>query len=142
MSLVRIGRLRKVDIERKVSGRFSESCELVSDKGGIAAFVRSENLRHISFKATEHIAGGESSPIGGGNCIICPVVPISVFSSKATINSIHTEKPYQIEIFNFYGQKVLTKTVISVSQENQVIGDLPKNMYIIKSKNGDRKVSN
>jgi len=60
MSLVRIGRLKKVDIERKVSGRFSESCELVSDKHrSIAAFAKSENLKHVSFKASEHTAGGE-----------------------------------------------------------------------------------
>ena len=60
MSLVRIGRLRKADIERKVSGRFSEGCELVSDKHrSIAAFAKSENLKHISFKASEHTAGGE-----------------------------------------------------------------------------------
>jgi len=60
MSLVRIGRLRKADIERKVGGRFSEGCELVSDKHrSIAAFAKSENLKHISFKASEHTAGGE-----------------------------------------------------------------------------------
>lgn len=60
MSLVRIGRLRKADIERKVSGRFSGDCELVSDKHrSIAAFAKSENLKHIRFKASEHTAGGE-----------------------------------------------------------------------------------
>ncbi len=60
MSLVRIGRLKKVDIERKVSGKFSFGCELVSDKHrSIAAFAKSENLKHISFKASEHTAGGE-----------------------------------------------------------------------------------
>jgi hypothetical protein len=60
MSLVRIGRLRKADIERKVSGRFSGDCELVSDKHrSIAAFAKSENLKHIGFKASEHTAGGE-----------------------------------------------------------------------------------
>jgi len=60
MSLARIGRLRKADIERKVSGRFSEDCALVSDKHrSIAAFAKSENLKHVSFKASEHTAGGE-----------------------------------------------------------------------------------
>lgn len=60
MSLVRIGRLKKADIERKVSGRFSEDCELVSDKHrSIAAFAKSENLKHIGFKASEHTAGGD-----------------------------------------------------------------------------------
>jgi len=60
MSLVRIGRLKKADIERKVSGRFSEGCALVSDKHrSIASFAKSENLKHVSFKASEHTAGGE-----------------------------------------------------------------------------------
>jgi transposase-like protein len=60
MSLVRIGRLKKADIERKVSGRFSEDCALVSDKHrSIASFAKSENLKHVSFKASEHTAGGE-----------------------------------------------------------------------------------
>lgn len=60
MSLVRIGRLKKADIERKVSGRFSENCILVSDKHkSIGAFAKSEKLKHVSFKASEHTAGGE-----------------------------------------------------------------------------------
>ncbi len=60
MSLARIGRIKKSDIERKVSGRFSEDCILVSDKHrSIAAFAKSENLKHIRFKASEHTAGGE-----------------------------------------------------------------------------------
>lgn len=60
MSLARIGRLRKADIERKISGRFSKDCFLVSDKHrSIAAFAKSENLKHVSFKASEHTAGGE-----------------------------------------------------------------------------------
>ena len=60
MSLARIGRLRKADIERQVSGRFSADCALVSDKHrSIMSFARSENLKHISFKASEHTAGGE-----------------------------------------------------------------------------------
>ena len=60
MSLVRIGRLKKSDIERKVSGRFLENCTLVSDKhSSIRAFAKTEKLKHVSFKASEHTAGGE-----------------------------------------------------------------------------------
>lgn len=60
MSLARIGRLKMADIERKVSGKFSENCTLVSDKHrSIAAFAKSANLKHVSFKASEHTAGGE-----------------------------------------------------------------------------------
>ena len=60
MSLACIGRLTKADIERKISGKFSHDCVLVSDKHrSIAAFAKSEDLKHISFKASQHTAGGE-----------------------------------------------------------------------------------
>lgn len=53
MSLACIGRLSKADIERNVSGRFSDDCVLVSDKHrSIAAFAKSEHLKHISFKSS------------------------------------------------------------------------------------------
>lgn len=60
VSLTRIGRIKKADIERKVSGKFSKNCILVSDKHrSIAAFAKSESIKHVSFKAAEHTAGGE-----------------------------------------------------------------------------------
>jgi len=60
LSLVRIGRLSKSDIQRKISGRFSIDSILVSDKHrSIASFASSEGIKHISFKAKEHSAGGE-----------------------------------------------------------------------------------
>ena len=60
LSVTHIGRLKKSDIERKIGGRFSTDCTLVSDKHrSIGAFAKSENLKHISFKASEHTAGGE-----------------------------------------------------------------------------------
>jgi len=60
LSVVRIGRLNKSDIQRKISGRFSEDSILVSDKHrSIASFANSEGLKHVSFKADRHSAGGE-----------------------------------------------------------------------------------
>jgi transposase-like protein len=60
MSLVRIGRLKKSDIERKIGGKFSDNSTLVSDKHrSIASFAKSEGLKHVSFKASEHSAGGD-----------------------------------------------------------------------------------
>lgn len=58
ISLVRVGRIKKSDIERKVSGRFADKCTLVSDKHrSIACFAKAEGLDHISFKASDHTAG-------------------------------------------------------------------------------------
>lgn len=60
LSVVRIGRLKKSDIERKVGGRFIHGSTLISDKHrSIASFAKSEGLTHVSFKAKKHTAGGE-----------------------------------------------------------------------------------
>lgn len=60
LSLVRIGRLKRTDIQRKISGKFTDDATLVSDKHrSIASFAKSEGLKHISFKSSEHSAGGE-----------------------------------------------------------------------------------
>lgn len=59
-SVAKIGRITKSDIERKVGGKFNESCTLVSDKHrSISAFAKSENITHVNFKASKHTAGGE-----------------------------------------------------------------------------------
>jgi transposase-like protein len=60
LSLVRIGRIKKSDIQRKISGKLSENCILVSDKHrSIASFAKSEGIEHVSFISSEHTAGGE-----------------------------------------------------------------------------------
>ena len=73
-------------------------------------------------------------------------IPIRFSSSKssslkARLNLEAEEiDTYSIEIYNFQGQKVLTEKVTSVEEENAALGGLPKNLYIIKGKNGTRKV--
>jgi transposase-like protein len=60
LSVAKIGRLSKSDIQRKISGRFAQDCILVSDKHrSIASFAQAEGINHISFKANQHTAGGE-----------------------------------------------------------------------------------
>lgn len=60
LSLVRIGRLKKSDMERKLSGKFTKKCILVSDKHrSIASFAKAEGLEHVRFKASEHTADGK-----------------------------------------------------------------------------------
>lgn len=60
ISLVRVGRLKKTDIERKVSGKFSNDVTLVSDKHrSICSFAKTEGLNHVNFKSSDHTAGGE-----------------------------------------------------------------------------------
>lgn len=51
------------------------------------------------------------------------------------------EEPYQISIYSFSGQKVLSREVNNVEQENSIIQNLKKDgIYIVKSKNSTRKV--
>jgi transposase-like protein len=60
MSVLRIGRITKSDIQRKIGGKFNESCTLVSDKHrSISSFAKSEGIRHKSFKSSNHTAGNE-----------------------------------------------------------------------------------
>lgn len=60
LSVVRIGRLKKSDIERKVGGQFVNGSTLISDKHrSIASFAKSEGLTHVSFLAKKHTAGGD-----------------------------------------------------------------------------------
>ena len=50
-------------------------------------------------------------------------------------------KPYLINIYNFSGQKILSKKVSGTAEENAIVQELPKNgIYIIKSNNETRKV--
>lgn len=58
MSVLKIGRISKSDIQRKIGGKFNESCTLVSDKHrSISAFAKSEGIRHKSFISSKHTAG-------------------------------------------------------------------------------------
>lgn len=60
LSVVKIGRISKTDIQGKIGGKFNESCVLVSDKHrSISSFAKSEGIAHKSFKTSKHTAGGE-----------------------------------------------------------------------------------
>lgn len=60
LSVVRIGRIKSSDINRKVGHRMGSECTLVSDKHrSISSFAKQNEIKHVSFKATEHIADEE-----------------------------------------------------------------------------------
>ena len=59
-SVAKIGRITKSDIERKLGGKFGPTCTLVSDKHrSISSFAKTANIKHFSFKSSQHTAGGE-----------------------------------------------------------------------------------
>jgi len=60
LSVVKIGRITKADIQRTIGGKFDENSVLVSDRHrSIASFAKSEGIQHKSFKASKHTAGGD-----------------------------------------------------------------------------------
>lgn len=60
LSVVRIGRIKSSDINRKVGHRIGTECTLVSDKHrSISSFAKQNNIKHVSFKASKHIADAE-----------------------------------------------------------------------------------
>jgi len=104
--------------------------------------INKESNENDNLKSFKFTYSGLSGKIGGGdgNCIICDA-PIFAKTNLNDFN-LYIKKPYNIDVFDFSGQKILNTKVNSIEQENQIIQSLPKKLYIIKSKNGDRKVSN
>lgn len=79
------------------------------------------------------------------------VIPMS-FNSSTTATSKNTNTKERLEknqvnivglidIYNFQGQKVLSKEVISKEEENKLIQSLGSGLYIVKSENKNYKIS-
>jgi transposase-like protein len=115
MSLVRIGRLRKSDIQRKISGRFSNNSVLVSDKHrSIASFASSEGIKHINFKASKHTAGSEYHVQGINNL---------ASKLKATIN--HSLRGVSTKYLQSYANwvKLVSSKVPQMELDNMLLND-------------------
>lgn len=59
---------------------------------------------------------------------------------QSKIEAEEVTQPYLINVYNFEGQKVLTKEANSKDEENKSLDSLKSGIYIIKSKNETRKV--
>lgn len=60
MSVIKIGRITRTDIQRKLSGKFNDTCTLVSDKHrSIVSFAKTEGINHKTFSAAKHTDGNE-----------------------------------------------------------------------------------
>lgn len=73
------------------------------------------------------------------------VIPVTFYNPSAKVASASLEadppiEPYLINVYNFEGQKVLTKKVNSIEEENKSLDSLKSGIYIIKSKDETRKV--
>lgn len=119
LSLVRIGRLKKADIERKISGKFLDDVTLVSDKHrSISAFAKSEGLNHVSFKSSEHTAGGQYHIQGVNNL---------ASKLKSTIN--HSFRGVSTKYLQSYANWVnlISNGIVSREFNNKDIVDIHKN---------------
>lgn len=76
------------------------------------------------------------------NVTVIPVTFYNPFAKIApdTLQTTESVEPYTINVYNFEGQKVLTKEVKSIEEENKSLDSLKSGIYIIKSKNETRKV--
>jgi transposase-like protein len=60
LSVTRIGRIKAEDIKRKISEKIDDDITLVSDKhSSISSFAIKNNIKHVNFKASEHVADKE-----------------------------------------------------------------------------------
>lgn len=60
LSIARIGRLKKSDIQRKIGNRIGKDTTLTSDKHkSIAAFAKDSEIEHVAFEAKQHTADQE-----------------------------------------------------------------------------------
>jgi len=120
MSLVRIGRLKKSDIQRKISGKFSDSCILVSDKHrSIASFAKTEKLEHKSFKAKDHTAGGEFH-----------VQTVNNLAARLKTIINHNLRGVSTKYLQSYANWIklnATKTPIAKIEDNHKVSDIHKN---------------
>ncbi|MGN7810217.1 CARDB domain-containing protein [Flavobacterium sp. 22076] len=76
------------------------------------------------------------------NITVIPVTFVNPFAKtvQSNVNVEDSIQPYSINVYNFEGQKVLTKEVKSIEEENRSLDSLKSGIYIIKSKNETRKV--
>lgn len=119
LSLVRIGRLKKSDIERKISGKFASDATLVSDKHrSISSFAKSEGLNHVSFKSSKHTAGGEYHVQGVNNL---------ASKLKGIIN--HSLRGVSTKYLQSYANWVnlISKGIDNVEFNNNGVEDIHKN---------------
>lgn len=76
------------------------------------------------------------------NVTTIPVTFYNPFGKKvqSKLEVEEATQPYLINVYNFEGQKVLTKEVYSKEEENKSLDSLKSGIYIIKSKDETRKV--
>ncbi|MEE1962557.1 hypothetical protein V1387_07685 [Allomuricauda taeanensis] len=72
-----------------------------------------------------------------GDCIICPV-PIEDFEAQSKTKSVTS--PYSVDVYDLSGNKIATKTFVSRDEEESYLNSLPKQIYIINSPIGSRKI--
>ncbi|WP_343695790.1 CARDB domain-containing protein [Flavobacterium sp.] len=107
-----------------------------SDFGGLTV----TGNRNILISVDDSKTNTESNE--NNNITPIPVTFVSPFARTAQSSSDTEEvtQPYSINVFNFDGQKVLTKEVNSKEEEDKSLDSLKTGIYIIKSNGVTRKV--
>ena len=100
-----------------------------------------EDNNVIAIPIRVDLASGNDAP----TCILCPIDIIPFFGIENSDDSIlldnnQFEKPYQMEVYNLQGIKVLTKQVNGTKDEDTSVQTLTGGIYIIRTEKGFRKV--
>lgn len=101
---------------------------------------------YIIIKLDASNTNSEGSTGESNNILAIPIT----YTTNVTATSLKTkvsftnnrinDKPYNINVFNFQGRKILSKKVYTIEDENSAVLNLSEGLYIIKSLKGDRKV--
>lgn len=107
-----------------------------SDFGGLTV----TGNRNILMSVDDSKTNTESNE--NNNITVIPVTFVNPFAKtiQSNVDVQDSIQPYSINVYNFEGQKVLTKEVKSIEEENRSLDSLKSGIYIIKSKNDTRKV--
>ncbi|AXP80948.1 hypothetical protein CJ739_1863 [Mariniflexile rhizosphaerae] len=138
-----------------ISPNGSESHSIEISGSTIAGYANSSGWAYIHIVVDKNNSVNEGSSGGENNNIYSSIPVVTYYTSrsgKSTINKkdsnltqeILEEKliePYSIDIYNFQGQKVLSREVASIEEENKLIQSLSSGLYIVKSKNKTYKIS-
>ncbi|WP_269237729.1 CARDB domain-containing protein [Flavobacterium flavigenum] len=96
--------------------------------------------RNILISVDDSKTNAESNE--NNNVTAIPVTFYNPFGKivQSKLEAEEVKQPYSINVYNFQGQKVLTKEVSSEEEENKSLDSLKSGIYMIKSKNETRKV--
>ncbi len=70
-----------------------------------------------------------------------PTDPIRLDPLNSISQPMTIERPYEVQVYDIYGRRILTREVENKNAEETLINELSNGYYILKSDKGDRKIA-